>query len=150
MYLFEYRNEAVALAYTSEFKLPSELLFIGTMNTSDRSIRSIDIALRRRFDVFECVPDEAIIGRFYSDPANENEIPDLIAGFLALNAALTEEIDRHHTIGHTFFMESRMTPERLAHIWRHKIEPLIEEYFFDRPSKSAEFTLARFWPSVGA
>jgi 5-methylcytosine-specific restriction endonuclease McrBC GTP-binding regulatory subunit McrB len=61
MYLFEYRDEAVALEYSPSFSLPHDLRFIGTMNTADRSIRSIDIALRRRFDVFECKPDAAIL-----------------------------------------------------------------------------------------
>jgi len=149
MYLFEYRDEAITLAYTPAFKLPAEMLFIGTMNTADRSIRSIDIALRRRFDVFECAPDAAVLGRYYANPAHVNEIPDLIEGFLALNAALRDAIDRHHTIGQTFFMENQMTPERLRHIWRHKIAPLIEEYFFDRPGMAEGFTLATFWPSVG-
>ena len=46
-------------------------------------------------------------------------------------------IDRHHTIGHTFFMEKSLDPKRLAAIWDRKIGPLLDEYFFDRPDLAA-------------
>jgi hypothetical protein len=62
--------------------------------------------------------------------------------------ALTEQLDRHHTIGHTFFMASPMTDGQLQHVWRHKIGPLIDEYFFDQPDLAAEYTVPRFWPSI--
>ena len=104
MYLFEYRDEEIALQYSPRFRLPQDLLFIGTMNTADRSIRSIDIALRRRFDVFECPPDPEILARFYDGPENQNDVPTCSTGFDKLNEALEKELDRHHTIGHTFFM----------------------------------------------
>jgi 5-methylcytosine-specific restriction endonuclease McrBC GTP-binding regulatory subunit McrB len=148
MYLFEYRDEQVALQYSPSFRLPRELLFIGTMNTADRSIRSIDIALRRRFDIFECNPDRTILERYYASHTDSNRVPDLFGGFDRLNRALTEELDRHHTIGQTFFMADLMTKDRLAHVWRHKIGPLIEEYFFDRPDLAAGFTPEVFWPSL--
>jgi 5-methylcytosine-specific restriction endonuclease McrBC GTP-binding regulatory subunit McrB len=148
MYLFEYRDEEIALQYSPRFRLPKELLFLGTMNTADRSIRSLDIALRRRFDVFECPPDPEILARFYDGPGNQNDIPDLIAGFTKLNEALEKELDRHHTIGHAFFMAKTMTPQRLGRVWDHKIGPLIEEYFFDRPDLAAGFVPASYWSSL--
>jgi hypothetical protein len=148
MYLFEYRNEEIDLQYSPAFTLPNELLFIGTMNTADRSIRSIDVALRRRFEIFECPPDRNILERYYSANGHTNAVPDLLDGFDALNAALTAALDRHHTIGHTYFMTPSMTAEYVRHAWRHKIYPLVEEYFFDRPDLAAEFTIQKFWPSL--
>jgi 5-methylcytosine-specific restriction endonuclease McrBC GTP-binding regulatory subunit McrB len=144
MYLFEYRDQKIDLQYSKDFSLPVGLLFIGTMNTADRSIRSIDIALRRRFDVFECKPDAGILERFFS--THQNEVPTLLDGFNALNEELTKQLDRHHTIGHTFFMQERLTQERLREVWDRKLGPLIEEYFFDQPNLASEFTLDRFWP----
>ncbi len=144
MYLFEYRQKPVDLRYTRSFSLPSNLRFIGTMNTADRSIRSIDVALRRRFDVFECQPDAEILRRYYK--THTNEVENLIEGFDNLNLALEESLDRHHTIGHTFFMSSPMTRQELERVWARKVGPLIEEYFFDQPDVARDFTLERFWP----
>jgi len=147
MYLFEYRNERLNLPYTRNFRLPANLRFVGTMNTADRSIRSIDAALRRRFDVFEVGPDGQILDRFYE--SHTNEVPDLRKGFEALNSKLEAELgDRHHTVGHAFFMTAVMTPKRLCAIWKRKVHPLIQEYFFDQPDKVDGFKAETFWPSI--
>ena len=148
MFLFEYRDHKIDLQYSTDFALPENLSFIATMNTADRSIRSIDVALRRRFEIYECLPDATILERFYGSARGVNQVPDLLIGFEALNAALTDELDRHHTIGHTFFIASVMSTERLKRVWDRKIQPLIEEYFFDQPDLAADFTIARFWASA--
>ena len=146
MYLFEYRGASIELQYSKDFTLPKSLFFIGTMNTADRSIRTIDIALRRRFDVFPCWPDEDILGRYFSSDQHQNDVTNLQEGFRTLNEKLTEQLDRHHTIGHTFFMQEHLTRDRLKGIWERKIGPLIEEYFFDQPDRAREFSLKHFWP----
>ena len=148
MYLFEYRKEPIDLQYTSDFEMPANLFFIGTMNTADRSIRAIDIALRRRFEVFDCPPSPTALERWYAKAGNTNGIPSLISGFQALNSKLEEELDRHHTIGHTFFMNDDMTEKRLLRVWKRQLGPLIEEYFFDRPDFAAQYTPELFWPEL--
>ena len=148
MYLFEYRNESLDLRHTSDFRLPKQLAFLGTMNTADRSIRSLDIALRRRFEVFECWPDAEILARYYINA--KNEVPGLIDGFLSLNAELIDRLDKHHTIGHTFFMANPMTPDRLHKTWKRKIGPLLEEYFFDQPDVAERFRCEEYWPNADA
>lgn len=147
MYLFEYRDQPINLRYTPAFELPENLKFIGTMNTADRSIRSIDIALRRRFDVFECAPDRGILERYYQD--RTNEVAGLFDGFDALNAELERRLDRHHTIGQTFFMRKEgMTAQWLRQVWARKLGPLIEEYFFDQPDVVEQFTPQAFWSEL--
>jgi 5-methylcytosine-specific restriction enzyme B len=146
MYLFEYRDRPIDLQFSPAFTMPAGLRFLGSMNTADRSIRSIDVALRRRFDVFECLPDRKVLESYFA--SRTNTVPDLYDGFEALNAALTEHLDRHHTIGHTFFMADPMTPEELRRIWRHQVGPLIDDYFFDRPSLADEYKPENFWPSL--
>lgn len=144
LFLFEYRNEAIRLQYTKEFKLPSNLLFIGTMNTADRSIRSLDAALRRRFDVFELTPNSEALTNYYSKTRQDSGA--IADGLISLNAALAGDIDRHHTIGHSFFMKRDMSQDTLWDIWERQIFPLIEEYFFDQPDLAGDYTIERFWP----
>lgn len=150
MFLFEYRDEMVDLQYSQGFALPDNLFFIATMNTADRSIRSLDTALRRRFEIFECRPDVRLLEAFYAQGKGVNHVDGLARGFVALNEALEAQLDRHHTVGHTFFMVDEMTPTRLRRIWERKVQPLIEEYLFDVPDLAAELTMERFWPDADA
>ena len=150
MYLFEYRDKPIHLQYTSDFTLPENLSFIGTMNTADRSIRAIDIALRRRFDVFECPPEPEILDRYYAHPDHQNAVvDDLVDGFVELNRRLEEHLDRHHSIGHTFFMNDSFTHKRLKQVWDRQLKPLIEEYFFDQPDIASEYEVGAFWQVDG-
>lgn len=150
MFLLEYRSATIDLQFSQGFALPPNIAFIATMNTADRSIRSIDVALRRRFEIFECLPDALILQAFYDQGKGVNRIDDLVSGFEALNADLTTQLDKHHTIGQTFFMADEMTPLALRRVWKRKVSPLIEEYFFDAPDLAREFTIDRYWPSVNA
>ncbi len=149
-YLLEYRDHKIDLQYSKAFQLPAGFSMIGTMNTADRSIRSIDTALRRRFEIFDCPPSEQILSRYQAMPENRPQMTGLIEGFVALNGRLTDELDRHHTIGHTFFMRRGFNTNDLRRVWNRQLRPLIEEYFFDQPDLAAKFTLDQFWPNAAA
>jgi hypothetical protein len=149
MFLFEYRDHTIDLPYTRNFSLPPNLTFIATMNTADRNIRSIDLALRRRFEVFDCPPNPALLERYYAQGGpNQNDVVGLADGLAKLNDRLAAELDEHHTIGHAFFMSRHLTLEDLANIWQRKIRPLLSEYFFASPDMVYSFDLATFWPSA--
>ncbi len=98
--------------------------------------------------MFECPPDVDILRRFYEKERGENQVQSLFDGFEKLNEKLTEDLDRLHTIGHTLFMATEMTPRRLQKIWARKIGPLIEEYFFDQPDLATEYKVEVFWPEL--
>lgn len=147
MFAFEYRDQTLRLQYSGDFALPSNLRFIGTMNTADRSIRSIDVALRRRFDVFELAPDAEVLERFHAKTGGQ-VVPGLINGFVGLNELLTTHLDRHHTIGHAFFMQRSMDAAVLRRIWQRRVFPLIEEFFFDQPELLKDLAVERFWPAA--
>jgi len=148
LYLLEYRDASVDLLLREDFRLSPKLSIIGTMNTADRSIRAIDVALRRRFEIFECPPSAQILERYYAVSGHTLEVDGLVKGFELLNADLQSRLDRHHTIGHSFFMQPTFTTAHLKRVWDRKIFPLIEEYFFDEPDVAAEFSLIKYWPNA--
>lgn len=147
MYAFEYRDQTVQLQYSGDFVLPRNLRFIGTMNTADRNIRSIDIALRRRFAVFELLPNYELLERYHTLAGNAFG-QTLTQGLERLNQMLTDVLDRHHAIGHAFFMRPSIDRRSLEHIWARQIYPLVEEFLFDQPERLKDFQLDQLWPKV--
>lgn len=147
MFLLEYRDQAIKLQYGGDFLLPRDLYLIGTMNTADRSIRSIDLALRRRFDFIEIPADPSLLEGFYRTRKNELG-NNLWIGLAALNSQLEADLgNRHLSVGHTYLMKTGGIDRRtLERIWSLQMRPLIEDYFFDNPVQADEYQLGRFWP----
>jgi 5-methylcytosine-specific restriction enzyme B len=86
-----------------------------------------------------------VLSRFFAK--NPLSTANLIEGFVKLNEKLHSDLDRHHTIGHAFFMRPRLDRKMLRAIWDRKIYPLIEEYFFDQLDIARkEYVFETFWP----
>jgi hypothetical protein len=146
MYLLEYRGQQVNLMYQEEFSLPPNLFIIGTMNTADKSIKSIDLALRRRFDFFEVPPSVEVLRGHYSNRSNSLG-ENLYKGFEDLNNEVAADMgDRHHGIGHSFFMQDSFDRADLNDVWDLQLAPLLEDYFFDRPHLLEKYSQEKFWP----
>jgi 5-methylcytosine-specific restriction protein B len=126
------KNEIqVSLPYSREiFGVPANLHVIGTMNTADRSLAFLDIALRRRFEFKYVGPDYTLIEKKEVGGVN-------LAKFLrSINRRVEFLLDPDHAIGHSYFMDIK-TLDDLAAALRGKILPLLEEYFQGDVSKAA-------------
>lgn len=146
MYLLEYRGQHLNLMYQEEFSMPPNLFIIGTMNTADKSIKGIDLALRRRFDFFEVPPSVDVLRGHYSTRPNSLG-ESLFRGFEELNNEVAADMgDRHHGIGHSFFMQDSFDRSDLNDVWELQLAPLLEDYFYDRPQLIAKYSQEKFWP----
>lgn len=119
---------SVVLPYSKErFKIPSNVYIIGTMNTADRSLVGLDIALRRRFAFTEMAPNP--------DRLSDLNIGTLNIGKLlrVINQRIEVLLDREHCIGHAYFLglNEQSDLADLAYIFDHQIIPLLQEYFFE-------------------
>ncbi|EKA1394067.1 AAA family ATPase [Campylobacter jejuni] len=114
----------LTLPYSGEkFGVPKNVYIIGTMNTADRSITSLDTALRRRFEFIEMMPD---VSKLSMDCEGIN-LQELLK---AINTRIEYLLDREKTIGHAFFV-SVENLEDLKKVFQNKIIPLLQEYFYN-------------------
>ena len=109
----------VTLPYSKKpFKIPSNLYIIGTMNSTDKSIALIDIALRRRFTFLKMKPKADLIDYL---PAREI--------FENLNKKIEEDLGEDYQLGHSYFMKIQNNDD-LEFVLEYKIIPLLEEYYY--------------------
>ena len=118
----------VTLPYSNEpFSVPNNLYIIGTMNSSDRSLTSVDIALRRRFEFIEMMPKPDVLSGIDIEGVSVQAILE------TMNKRIKVLLDRDHCIGHAYFTSLIEEPslELLMTIFEKRIIPLLQEYFFD-------------------
>lgn len=119
------------------FGVPPNLHVIGTMNTADRSIALMDVALRRRFTFEEMMPDaDALDDALAEANVSENVRKLAIAVFTKLNERLRYLYDREHQIGHAYFLGVKDLAG-LRTVFADRILPLLQEYFFGQWDKVA-------------
>ncbi|UII25893.1 AAA family ATPase [Fulvivirga maritima] len=119
---------SVILPYSrEEFSVPSNLHIIGTMNTADRSVEALDVALRRRFSFEHIVPQYSLPSLMESSEALGVSVSRLLE---TINERITYLKDEDHQIGHSYFINV-LSKEELAETFNKNIIPLLKEYFYN-------------------
>lgn len=109
----------IKLPSGDEFTVPKNLYIIGTMNTADKSIALLDIALRRRFDFIPMYPDATLVKEGYG------------LFFATLNESIKRERGVDFAIGHSYLMDSTgEKPFDFITAMNKKVIPLLNEYFY--------------------
>ncbi len=120
--------------FTEGFFVPENVYIIGTMNDIDRSVESMDFAMRRRFAFKEIKADDRI--EMLSDTENgiAEYADEAIKRMQSLNAAIeqTEGLSSAYDIGPAYFLKlknySGDTNQRFQQLWEYHIEGVVREY----------------------
>jgi 5-methylcytosine-specific restriction protein B len=118
----------VVLPYSKErFSVPGNVYLIGTMNTADRSLSGLDIALRRRFSFVEMTPEPGKLAGVRVGGVDVGALLEI------MNRRIEVLLDRDHQLGHAYFMGLRNGDDlsKLANVFQRQILPLLQEYFFE-------------------
>jgi 5-methylcytosine-specific restriction protein B len=135
-FLLEYRDESIELMNGggTPFRLPPNLVILGTMNNADRSITPMDGAMRRRFWFVDMHPDKAPVDAVLGNWLDRHKLSAEAALLLnALNRRLRESSaqrdDPGFRIGPSYLMQPAVHthPRGLERVWEYQILPLLEE-----------------------
>lgn len=107
-----------------KFSVPDNLWIYGTMNTADRSVESLDIALRRRFSFVPIYPNPGVLENKMIGNINLQSL------LRTINDRIEFLKDKDHTIGHSYFLKVN-NYEDLKVCFSNRILPLLEEYFYN-------------------
>ena len=133
------RTESATLLYTQEaFRVPENVYIIGMMNTADRSLAMMDYALRRRFSFFTMEPAFELKSFVeYIDGLSLPGVKTLVEKIIALNKEIENDsnLGRGFKIGHSYLCAKDLSKNDLLNIVQYEIIPLLEEYWYDEPSK---------------
>lgn len=136
---------SVTLPYSKDsFGIPPNIYIIGTMNTADRSIALLDVALRRRFKFYELMPEPGLLNDKFIDEISLTELLNVI------NQKIEVLYDRDHQIGHSYFLKVKDNDiEDLKLTWYYEVIPLIQEYFYGDWTKVREIIGKAFVEETG-
>jgi hypothetical protein len=130
----------VTLPYSQKpFIVPDNLYILGTMNTADKSIALVDVALRRRFEFKELTPDFSVCTKL--TPVMRKVLDEL-------NRRILVRKDRDHQIGHAYFIEVGDVPG-FNGVFANQIIPLLQEYFYN-DWEGVRYVLGESGPNSGA
>jgi len=119
----------VTLPYSKKpFKVPSNLYIIATMNSTDKSIATVDIALRRRFTFLKMKPNLELV--------KDADAKKLMK---ELNIIIEDKLGEDYMLGHSYFMKIEDN-EDLKFVKEYKIKPLLEEYFYSEDKMPEEIS----------
>ena len=145
-FLLEYRDKSIRMQYRQEsekdFSLPKNLYIIGTMNTADRSIALVDLALRRRFYFIEFHPDDEPVKSVLRKWLKEKNLDDVegVADIVDRANRLLQD-DKHAAIGPSYFMKDGLDKKMVERIWNHSVIPYVEERLIGDDDRINQFNL---------
>ncbi len=111
--------------FKNGFFVPENVYIIGTMNDIDRSVESMDFAMRRRFTWKEVTATDTEFMLDTLDCAKEAK-----SAMQRLNKAIaeTDGLGAAYMIGPSYFLKLSRNGNDFDKLWKMNIEPLLKEY----------------------
>jgi MoxR-like ATPase len=141
VYALEYRGHAVRLPFVCEGRssliVPKNLYIIATMNSADRSIGHIDVAIRRRFGLYHLGPDSEVVKEVWNTAGEAAYGVKLAALMNQVNDKLRDSSDSSAdvelAVGHSYFLPAPAASgdaakKQVSRKWDHQVRPLLREY----------------------
>ena len=134
---------AVTLTYSTaadpKFFIPSNIHIIGSMNTADRSLAGIDLALRRRFRFFDIAPafgTQAFKKHLLENGATAESISRIESNMSEINRRILvdKNLGPGFLIGHSYFCPpngERVDDKWIDDVFDLEIAELLREYWAD-------------------
>lgn len=131
--------------FADGFYVPKNVYIIGTMNNIDRSVESMDFAMRRRFNFKEITAEESAdnfglggndvrsnLARSMMNSLNEkiNDYPTILGNDYQLGANYFSVLDNHFKYG-----DAALDTTQIDKLWNYKLEGLLNEYLRGEPNK---------------
>lgn len=127
--------------FAGGFFIPENVIILGTMNDIDRSVESIDFALRRRFVFWEVKVGRKMLQRAFESGGFGQVLKDnaetVAERVMALNGVMDRDDYEHLGLNRQFYIsqgqfaglpEKQTLDEVLRSAWEIRIEPLLREY----------------------
>lgn len=143
IFALEYRDKEINTPYSvngeSDLVIPKNMYIIGTMNTADKSIGTIDYAIRRRFLFFKLLPEVKTVIESILKIDNKADLKqcDEVVLFYIVSQLFEEclnsiDYDREDVqLGHTYFLRHNGTissEEQTKYKFIYQVLPILYEY----------------------
>ncbi|MCQ2255150.1 MAG: AAA family ATPase [Bacteroidaceae bacterium] len=127
--------------FAKGFYVPENVYILATMNDIDRSVESMDFAMRRRFTWMEVAPTDT---ENMLDVLGEPLAAEAKTRMHNLNKAIayTEGLGEAYMIGPSYFLKLKDNGGDFSKLWKMNIEPLLKEYL--RGFRKAKDSLKKF------
>lgn len=126
-------DKALSNGKTGQFFVPKNVYIIGTMNDIDRSVESMDFAMRRRFKFVEILTSkqDGMLKKKFGNDADE-----VIRRMNNLNLAIqeTEGLGSEYHIGPSYFL--KLENQDFDKLWKDYLKGIIYEYLRGRDDVS--------------
>lgn len=138
------KENSIKLLYSEcdeSFYIPENVYIIGTLNTSDNTLKDISYPLRRRFGFIDIDPvfENMDLRNYLGNYIGVEMADKVVCKMMYLNKIIEEDnkLGKRYKIGQSYFMINEKVDEYQVYSWyrqviKRDIEPLIREYMIDK------------------